>query len=78
MNKKTMLHRLRNSYNISEVEMRDARLQAASELERFYSIEEKKITPEQKARDLLERMEVPNAQEFSAGDLVELANLFDK
>ena len=33
-------------------------------------------TPEQKARDLLERMEIPNAQDYTAGELVELANLF--
>ena len=32
-------------------------------------------TPEQQARDMLERMGVPNAKEFSAGALVELANL---
>jgi hypothetical protein len=32
-------------------------------------------TAEQKARDLLERCGVEDAQEFSAGDLVELANL---
>jgi hypothetical protein len=31
-------------------------------------------TAEQKARDLLDRMEVDSAQNFSAGDLVELAN----
>lgn len=36
----------------------------------------KYITPEQKARDLLERMEVPNAQDYTSGELVELANLF--
>jgi len=30
---------------------------------------------EQQARDLLDRMGVPDAQSFSAGDLVELANL---
>ena len=30
---------------------------------------------EQQARDLLERLEHPRAQEFSAGDVVELANL---
>ena len=33
------------------------------------------MTPEQKARDMLERMGVEGAQNFSAGDLVELANL---
>lgn len=33
------------------------------------------VTAEQKARDMLERMGVPDAQEYSAGDLVELANL---
>lgn len=33
------------------------------------------MTAEQEARDLLERMGVPGAQEFSAGELVELANL---
>jgi len=33
------------------------------------------MTTEQEARDLLERIGVPNAQEFSAGELVELANL---
>jgi hypothetical protein len=32
-------------------------------------------TPEQKARDMLERMGVENAQGFSAGEVVELANL---
>ncbi len=32
-------------------------------------------TAEQKARDLLERLGVENAQSYSAGDLVELANL---
>lgn len=32
-------------------------------------------TAEQEARDMLERIGVENAQEFSAGDLVELANL---
>ncbi len=33
------------------------------------------MTAEQNARDMLERMGVPDAQEYSAGDLVELANL---
>jgi hypothetical protein len=33
------------------------------------------MTAEQKARDMLERMSVEDAQSFSAGDLVELANL---
>lgn len=33
------------------------------------------MTAEQKARDMLERMGVEDAQSFSAGDLVELANL---
>jgi len=32
-------------------------------------------TPEQKARDMLERMGVENAHGFSAGEVVELANL---
>ena len=32
------------------------------------------MTPEQKARDLLERMGIENAQSFSSGELVELAN----
>lgn len=32
-------------------------------------------TPEQEARDILERMGIENAQSFSAGDVVELANL---
>ena len=32
-------------------------------------------TAEQKARDMLERMGVKDAQSFSSGDLVELANL---
>ncbi len=30
---------------------------------------------EQQARDMLERAGVPNAQDYSAGDLVEIANL---
>ncbi len=33
------------------------------------------MTAEQNARDMLERMGVPDAQAYSAGDLVELANL---
>jgi hypothetical protein len=32
--------------------------------------------PEQQARDLLERLGVENAQSYTSGDLVELANLF--
>lgn len=32
-------------------------------------------TPEQEARDILERMEIDGAQSFSAGELVELADL---
>jgi len=40
--------------------------------------DQKPETPEQKARDLLERMEVPGAQDYTAGELVELANLFTK
>lgn len=33
------------------------------------------VTAEQQARDMLERMGVDQAENFSAGDLVELANL---
>lgn len=33
------------------------------------------MTAEQEARNLLERMGVSNAQEYTSGDLVELANL---
>jgi hypothetical protein len=33
------------------------------------------MTPEQQARDILERMGVRDAQSFTAGDLAELANL---
>lgn len=33
------------------------------------------MTPEQKARDLLERMDIDGAQSMSAGDVVEIANL---
>ena len=32
------------------------------------------VTPEQEARDLLERMGIEDAQSFTAGDVVELAN----
>ena len=35
-------------------------------------------TLEQQARDLLERIGIENAQAFSSGDLVELANLISK
>ena len=35
------------------------------------------MAAEQKARDMLERMGVEGAQSFSAGDLVELANLIE-
>lgn len=34
-----------------------------------------RATPEQQARDMLERMGVPNAQSYTSGNLVELANL---
>lgn len=33
------------------------------------------VTAEQQARDMLDRLEVEDAQSYSAGDLVELANL---
>lgn len=33
---------------------------------------------EQKARDLLDRLGVENVQNFTAGDLVELANMFNR
>lgn len=33
------------------------------------------MTPEQQARDMLERMGVDDVQSFSSGDLVELSNL---
>ena len=36
-----MLHYLRNPYGIDEPKMREARLQAADELERLYIIEER-------------------------------------
>lgn len=35
-------------------------------------------TPEQQARDMLERMGVENAQSFTAGDVVELANMISE
>ncbi len=34
-------------------------------------------TPEQRARDLLERMGVPGAQRYTSGNLGELAGLLD-
>ena len=33
------------------------------------------MTPEQEARNILERMGIENAQSFTAGDVVEIANL---
>lgn len=36
------------------------------------------MTPEQAARDLLEHLEHPRAQEMTAGDVVELANLISE
>jgi len=33
------------------------------------------MTPEQEARDILERMKIEGAQNFSAGELGELANI---
>ncbi len=33
------------------------------------------MTAEQKARNVLERLGIENAQDFSAGELVEIANL---
>lgn len=38
----------------------------------------RKVSAEQQARDLLERCGVEDAQSFSAGDVVELANLIAK
>jgi len=35
----------------------------------------KPLTPEQEARDLLDRMWVDDAQDWSAGDVAELANI---
>lgn len=39
---------------------------------------EKATTAEQQARDLLERMDLNDGEEFSAGDVVELANLIEE
>jgi hypothetical protein len=36
------------------------------------------VSCEQRARDLLERLGHPRAQQLSAGDVVELANLFNE
>ncbi len=36
------------------------------------------VSAEQQARDMLERIGVENAQSFTAGDLVELANLISQ
>ena len=36
------------------------------------------VSAEQQARDMLERIGVENAQSFTAGDLVELANLISE
>ena len=36
-----------------------------------------KVSCEQQARDILERMEVPNAQDYRPSELVEIANLID-
>ncbi len=36
------------------------------------------ITPEQKARDILERIGIDDAQGYSSGDVVELANLINE
>jgi hypothetical protein len=45
----------------------------------FLEIKETKVrTAEQRARDMLERMGVENAQSMSAGDVVELANLISE
>jgi len=41
MDKKTLLHYLRSSYNINVNDMRKARLQATDELERLYALEER-------------------------------------
>ena len=41
-------------------------------------MEDKKVSLEQRARDLLERMDVEGAQQMTAGDVVELAQLFNK
>ena len=58
--------------------LQDIQFKILSFLDKEIWIHEDGRTPEQKARDLLERMEVPNAQDYSAGELVELANLFAK
>lgn len=41
VDKKIMLHHLRNPYGVDDIEMREARLRAADELERLYEIEKK-------------------------------------
>jgi hypothetical protein len=37
--------------------------------------DDRSVTPEQRARELLDRMDVPGALDMTAGDVVELANL---
>lgn len=40
--------------------------------------DEPRVTAEQQARDMLERMNIDDAQSFTAGDLIELANLISE
>lgn len=47
----------------------------AARQDKEFIMKDSTTTPEQQARDILERMEVPGAQLYSAGELVELANI---
>ena len=51
MDKKTMLHYLRNSYRVNNIEMREVKLHAADELERLYAMEKR-------LQDYIEEMEL--------------------
>ena len=57
MERKQMLHHLRNPYGIDEVEMRKARLQAADELERLYKIEEMFYNMEDRITAIIHKIE---------------------
>jgi len=58
MDKNVMLHHLRNPYDVSENAVREARLQAADELERLYAMEERV----KKLIDKIEKHETSSVQ----------------
>ena len=71
------IHRAEQDHDeeVTEGHLAEILLVVSSELAKARSAITKRVSAEQKARDMLERAGVPDAQSYTSGQLVEIANL---